>query len=159
MNQGDGNMKFSNGWFWSWKCGFVTFFSYLYYFSRATFEDFLPGGVRSYQEHVGAHARRGRPSCRCEHGCICWCECSQTASAYLCWRTEVHTFVIYFFNLFPKGSTPTSSATVYVLADRIQHEFEDNISKLLEDIITPVLKSLHTFFVIYSMGNHLHVCA
>ena len=60
---------------------------------------------------------------------------------------------------FPKGSTPTSSATVYVLADRIQHEFEDNISKLLEEIITPVLKSLHTFFVIYSRGNHFHVCA
>ena len=104
MNQGDGYMKFSNGWFWSWKCGFVTFFSYLYYFSGATFEDFLPGGVRSYQEHVGAHARRGRPSCRCEHGCICWCECSQTASAYLCWRTEVHTFVISFsFFSFSKG--------------------------------------------------------
>eukprot|EP01035_Chromulina_nebulosa_P028430 gene28430-37529_t len=40
-----------------------------------------------------------------------------------------------------RGSTPTSSATVYVLADRIQHEFEDNISKLLEDIITPIQSS------------------
>lgn len=33
---------------------------------------------------------------------------------------------------------PTSSSTLYVLADRIQHEFEDSIFSLLDDVVSPM---------------------
>ena len=38
----------------------------------------------------------------------------------------------------PVSVSPTSSATIYVLADRIQHQFEDNLTQLLQDVIHPV---------------------